>query len=819
MTVSSIKVKIQRKAVVKLKVLPRFASNVSAASPILLDRTGGNFAFGFDATAITINGSQIVGAVPSGALPLFTQTGTGAVARTILNKIGESFSVTDFGAIGNGVFDNSPAFTKAFTALSAGGGGLLIIPPGNFFVATGITIPNNVYVIGSGINSTFIQSSKVDVNTVVVNSSCGLENLSIFGKGTNFDTGTFGATNNALTLIGSRSQIRNVAVAGGFYSIYATPGAVDTTLENTSASGGYGNANVANQGAIWFKPRCSFDSNQSGITLTNGPTFSNWAATTAYTVGQVVQNGSFYIQCSVAGTSGSVAPTNKNFLVSMTDGAGSLRWLLWRPVTFSAVLIGNGSGENHFDETDFSGNYSASLTFDCAGGTPVGPGVTVVSGGVLSAPISIISGYWIMFDKCEFGSDITISGSYTGAATITNNKAVAAAVNINVGATASNFLISDNNLGGGTITVAAGASNHYRIANNVNCTVADGGTGTDKIILDTSSGNARLIGDAVTIQGNSGPVTLRAAAGTPSVVNVGVAGVTGGSLVVAGSGSGSQIWQTAGTASGTITWPAGTVNFSGTGGASQVVKQVSAGAVFTVGQLAFTDISGSITAAQLPALTGGDVTSSAGSAVLSIGANKVTRAMEAQGVARSVVGVTGNATANVADIQGSANQFLGVNSAGTALTFQSIPNAGLTNSSVTVAGQSIALGASGGLSVLTNSVTVAVAMTTLGTYYDGPSVAQGTTGTWLATGMITISAVAANNYITAKLWDGATLIASGGGQVGNNLTCTISLSGYIASPTGNLRISATNNNSNGGTIATNNGIDLKSSTISAIRVA
>lgn len=60
MTVTSIKVKVQRKAVVKLKVLPRFASNVTAASPILLNKTGGAFAFGFDATAITINSSQIV---------------------------------------------------------------------------------------------------------------------------------------------------------------------------------------------------------------------------------------------------------------------------------------------------------------------------------------------------------------------------------------------------------------------------------------------------------------------------------------------------------------------------------------------------------------------------------------------------------------------------------------------------------------------------------------------------------------------------------------------------------------------------------------
>lgn len=50
--VSSIKVKVQRRAVVKLKVLPRFPSSVSATSPILLDTTGGNYAISLDEAAL-----------------------------------------------------------------------------------------------------------------------------------------------------------------------------------------------------------------------------------------------------------------------------------------------------------------------------------------------------------------------------------------------------------------------------------------------------------------------------------------------------------------------------------------------------------------------------------------------------------------------------------------------------------------------------------------------------------------------------------------------------------------------------------------------
>lgn len=52
--------------------------------------------------------------------------------------------------------------------------------------------------------------------------------------------------------------------------------------------------------------------------------------------------------------------------------------------------------------------------------------------------------------------------------------------------------------------------------------------------------------------------------------------------------------------------------------------------------------------------------------------NSISNAKLRQGVARSVVGVTGNATANVADIQGTTDQVLRINGAGTALAFGAI---------------------------------------------------------------------------------------------------------------------------------------------------
>jgi hypothetical protein len=84
-----------------------------------------------------------------------------------------------------------------------------------------------------------------------------------------------------------------------------------------------------------------------------------------------------------------------------------------------------------------------------------------------------------------------------------------------------------------------------------------------------------------------------------------------------------------------------------------------------------TQASGTLQAAQEPAHTG-DVTNSAGSLALTIGANKVTMADIAQIAGLSVIGNGSSTTGNVGAITGAANQVLTVNSGGTALSFGAV---------------------------------------------------------------------------------------------------------------------------------------------------
>lgn len=98
-----------------------------------------------------------IGATDS-SLVTFVPAGTGATTRTAQAKMRDVVSVKDFGAVGDGVADDTAEIQAAFTYLISIGGGLLLFPAGTYLVSTQIILTNLVNTVVVGVGAT-IQSN------------------------------------------------------------------------------------------------------------------------------------------------------------------------------------------------------------------------------------------------------------------------------------------------------------------------------------------------------------------------------------------------------------------------------------------------------------------------------------------------------------------------------------------------------------------------------------------------------------------------------------------------------------------------------------
>ncbi len=96
-----------------------------------------------DVNGATYNGTAV-----------YTPAGTGAVATTVQSKLRESVSVKDFGAVGDGVTDDTAAIAAA---LLAGSGKKVYVPAGTYKITSTLTVPTSTYFYGTGLGSSIIQ--------------------------------------------------------------------------------------------------------------------------------------------------------------------------------------------------------------------------------------------------------------------------------------------------------------------------------------------------------------------------------------------------------------------------------------------------------------------------------------------------------------------------------------------------------------------------------------------------------------------------------------------------------------------------------------
>jgi hypothetical protein len=122
---------------------------------------------------------------------------------------------------------------------------------------------------------------------------------------------------------------------------------------------------------------------------------------------------------------------------------------------------------------------------------------------------------------------------------------------------------------------------------------------------------------------------------------------------------------------------------------------------------------------------------------------------------------------------------------------------GISNSGTTTVTQAV------GLTTASNQITGDVSLNNAGNYFDGPSMAQGTTGTWFASGTVTLNSTTSDQF-RCKLWDGTTVVsASDTFMISGDGATSMSLSGFLTSPGANIKISCPDISSTNGVISAN----------------
>lgn len=387
----------------------------------------------------------------------------------------QEINVRMFGAKGDGSTNDSAAFTNANAYLvqyQNSRGSTCHIPGGTYILSTGFTITVGEFK-GAGLSEVILSAGTADTTVVTLSGShTKLQGVWVYGGGSG---ATGSATTPAVVVSGGNCVVRDTRIWFGSYCL--NPSGSDCKYYNVSLGFPYSDHVALTSGSDGYI-NCSFNHVGAGYTITNSRPFSNRANTTAYTQGQVVVHiaSGKLIQCTVAGTTSGTAPTIKNYGVAMVDG--TVTWGLYGHASLVGLGFNGGAGENTFTNCDLTGDgYLYSVQVDAAAAR------LKFDNCIPSRDVNLLTGTYVSFRGCHFGAGaFTVPASYTGMFHIDGCHTVTATT-VTVGAGVSYFAITNNifaPVGGSTITVTAGASDHYDITGNLNVTVTDNGTGQHK---------------------------------------------------------------------------------------------------------------------------------------------------------------------------------------------------------------------------------------------------------------------------------------------------------------------------------------------------
>lgn len=143
---------------------------------------------GINGTGITSNAVNVT----------YDPASTGAVATTVQAKLRQTVSVKDFGAVGDGVANDTTAIQAALNS----GAGAVYFPSSTYKITNFLTVPNNVMVYGDGW-ATLISQVTQDKNVFVAGNDNSFFNIRakvVDGSNATFNTCIYAESVNNLTV-------------------------------------------------------------------------------------------------------------------------------------------------------------------------------------------------------------------------------------------------------------------------------------------------------------------------------------------------------------------------------------------------------------------------------------------------------------------------------------------------------------------------------------------------------------------------------------------------------------------------------------------
>lgn len=184
-------------------------------------------------------------ATSAGGADFMYLVATGGTARTIQAKFAEIWiSVKDYGAVGNGVADDTSAIQAAINAVKALGGGVVYFPPGTYKTSSALSLTSatGVRYVGAGSRASTVATSSTTADTFLFTgcTSCAVENLRIApnvansGSGIELAGATVDFVINGLTM---KSNHDVGILIAGTSNAYVTGSSIIGVVEDVYISG------------------------------------------------------------------------------------------------------------------------------------------------------------------------------------------------------------------------------------------------------------------------------------------------------------------------------------------------------------------------------------------------------------------------------------------------------------------------------------------------------------------------------------------------------------------------------------------------------